>query len=173
MKPILYVRHVNEEENKQLEVGLRSQDAFVLRRCQIILSSSRKLSVSTIAEQVGCHRDTVRRVINEFNTKGLAILQKGSSRPHRIERAFDPEKAEKMKDLIHRSPREFGKASSLWSLELLAKVSFEEGLTKKEVSTETIRQTLQRLGIRWKRAKHWLTSTDPHYEMKKNVEIDG
>ena len=35
------------------------------------------------------------------------------------------------------------------------------------VSDETIRQTLLRLGVKWKRAKHWITSPDPGYERKK------
>jgi hypothetical protein len=40
--------------------------------------------------------------------------------------------------MLHRSPREFGKDSSLWTMELAAEVSFEEGLTKERVSGETI-----------------------------------
>jgi transposase InsO family protein len=37
------------------------------------------------------------------------------------------------------------------------------------VSAETIRQTLKRFGINWKRAKHWITSPDPPYLIKKNA----
>ena len=46
-------------------------------------------------------------------------------------------------------------------------MSCEEGLTPTRVSGETIRATLQRLGIRWQRAKHWITSPDPAYARKK------
>jgi hypothetical protein len=46
----------------------------------------------------------------------------------------------------------------------------EEGLTKERVSGETIRATLAReLGVRWKRAKRWITSPDPEYQRKKDV----
>jgi hypothetical protein len=41
--------------------------------------------------------------------------------------------------MLHRSPREFGKEMSLWTMEMAALVSFEEGLTKEQVSGETIR----------------------------------
>ena len=34
-----------------------------------------------------------------------------------------------MREMLHRSPREFGKDSSLWTMEMAAEVSFEEGLT--------------------------------------------
>jgi hypothetical protein len=44
---------------------------------------------------------------------------------------------------------------------MAAEVSFEEGLAEKRVSGETIRATLKRMGVRWQRAKHWITSPDP------------
>ena len=34
-------------------------------------------------------------------------------------------------------------------------------------SGEAIRLALKRLGIRWRRAKHWITSPDPAYARKK------
>jgi hypothetical protein len=50
---------------------------------------------------------------------------------------------------------------------------FEEGLTEKRVSGQTIRATLSRLlGIRWQRAKRWITSPDPLYERKKGGATD-
>jgi hypothetical protein len=55
----------------------------------------------------------------------------------------------------------------VWTLPLAAEVSWEEGLTPTRVSGETIRATLQRLGIRWQRAKRWITSPDPAYARKK------
>src|SRR5215216_1958342 len=41
-------------------------------------------------------------------------------------------------------------------------VDFEEGLSEEHVSGETVRATLSRvLGVRWMRAKRWITSPDP------------
>ena len=64
---------------------------------------------------------------------------------------------------------DFGKETSLWTLELAAEVSFEQGLTPKRVSREAVRTALQRLGVRWKRAKQWITSPDPAYARKKET----
>jgi hypothetical protein len=50
---------------------------------------------------------------------------------------------------------------------LVAEVSFEQGLTSRQVSGEAVRLTLKRLGIRWKRAKRWISSPDPEYARKK------
>ena len=74
-----------------------------------------------------------------------------------------------MREMLHQSPREFGKPTSLWTLGLAAEVSFEEGLTERRVSGETVRATLERLGVRWLRAKRWITSPDPEYARKKGA----
>ena len=69
--------------------------------------------------------------------------------------------------VLHQSPRTFGKPTSVWTLELAAEVSREQGLTAERVSGETIRATLKRLGVGRKRAKRWLTSPEPAYARKK------
>jgi hypothetical protein len=111
----------------------------------------------------------VRNAIHDFDERGLKALTPGSSRPKRTRAAFDEEGADALKELLHRSPREFGKESTLWTLEDAAEVSFEEGLTEEKVSGETIRATLGRLGVRWQRAKRWMTSPDSEYERKKGL----
>src|SRR3712207_2594180 len=154
MKRPIFVRPLSDAERQTLEAGLRSSDAFVLRRCQILLASSRGENAYQIARSLGCNPQTARNAIHTFNERGLPeALQRGSKRPHTIHRAFDPQRAEALRELLHHKPREFGKRSSLWTLEMAAEVSFEEGLTKERVSGETIRATLERLGVRWERAK--------------------
>jgi hypothetical protein len=44
MKPPIFVRELSEEERERLEAGLRAADAFVMRRCQILLASARGTS---------------------------------------------------------------------------------------------------------------------------------
>jgi transposase len=171
MKPI-FVRPVTDAEREQLEAGLRSSDAFVLRRCQIILASAKGQRAPHIASNLGCDDETVRRVIRAFNEHGLACLKQGSRVPHTVYPAFDTEKAEALRAMLHQSPRTFGKPTSLWTLPLAAEVSFEQGLTPELVTGETIRATLARLGIRWQRAKKWITSPDPEYARKK-VDATG
>jgi transposase len=163
MKPPIFVRSLTDGERGTLEAGRRSADAFVLRRCQILLASARREPPLAIARALGCDDQTVRNAIHAFNQHGLAALRKGSSRPHRIHAAFDAASAERLRDLLHRSPRAFGHPTSLWTLELAAEVSCAEGLTPARVSGETIRATLARLGVRWQRAKQWITSPDPRY----------
>jgi transposase len=170
MRPPVYVRTISDEEGQALEKGLRSSDAFVLRRCQVVLASSKGVRAAQIAERFCCDDQTVLTAIHAFSERGLASLTKGSSRPHTIERAFTKESALALRGLLHTSPRDLGKDTSVWTLELAAEVSFEIGLTQERVPGETVRATLERLGVRWLRAKEWIASPDPQYSRKKNVE---
>src|SRR5215213_9964848 len=81
MKTPVFVRPLTDAERAQLATGLRSSEAFVLRRSQILLASARGESAPHIARQLGCDDQTVRNAIAAFNTRGLAALRKGSSRP--------------------------------------------------------------------------------------------
>jgi len=167
MKPPIFIRPFTEDERQQIQAGLRSSDAFVLRRCQILLASARGERAPVIARQLACDDQTVRNVIKGFNANGLAVLKEGSSRPHRLRTTFTSDAAERLKDLLHRSPRDFGQDRSTWTLELAAQISFEQGIISREVSDESVRRALKRLKTNWKRAKHWITSPDPQYLLKK------
>ncbi len=168
MKHPIFVRPLTDTERRALEDGLRAPDAFVLRRCQILLASARGESVPVIAGNLSCSRQTVRNAIHAFNVDGVAALTKGSTRPHTTPHAaFPGTRAEALHDLLHRSPRDFGHPTSVWTLDLAAEVAAGEGLTATRVTGETIRATLARLGVRWQRAKQWITSPDPAYLRKK------
>ncbi len=116
---------------------------------------------------MGIDDQTVLDALHAFNATGLQALQKKSSRAHRTRLVFAPEQAERLRALLHRSPRAFGKPTSVWTLDLAAQMSVAEGIVPTRVSGETIRTTLLRLGISWERAKHWITSPDPGYARKK------
>jgi hypothetical protein len=113
----------------------------------------------------------VRNAIHDFNERGLGALKAGSSRPKEVHAAFEEGATEALREILHQSPRNFGKGSTLWTLAMAAEVSFEEGITERRVTGETIRATLLRLGVRWERAKRWIESPDPEYERKKGIEI--
>ena len=167
-KPI-YVRELTKEEETSVQAGLRSSEAFTLRRSQIVLASSRGKRASRIAQELSCDPDTVTNTINAFNERGLEALVKRSSATHTSKEALDAPARERLREIVQQSPRSFGKETSVWTLALLADVSFELGLTAKRVTGETIRATFVRMGVRWKRAKHWLSSNDPAYARKKDI----
>jgi transposase len=167
MQTPLFVRPLMADERATLETGLRSPSAFTVRRCQMLLASAEGQSTTAIARHLRCTDQTVRNTIHAFHQRGLAVLQPQSSRPHTTPTIFDACACEALRALLHHSPRLFGKPTSLWTLQLAAEVSFTQGLTPRLVSDEAIRLALRRLGVSWKRAKHWITSPDPAYTRKK------
>ena len=168
MRPPIFVRSLTEGERDRLEAGLRSATVYGLRRCQILLASDRGEWVPRIATTLGCDAQTVRDVIREFERDGLdACLTRGSTRPHTIHAKVDAAATEQLRALLHQSPRTFGKPTSIWTLELASEGACAEGITAEQVSDETIRQALLRLGVRWRRAKRWITSPDPEYARGK------
>jgi transposase len=166
--PPLFIHPLTPAEREQLQAGLRSADAFTLRRCQILLASASGQRPRLIAANLGCSAGTARNAITAFHAEGLACLAGKSSRPKTarplLDRVFD----EPLRELLHRSPRAFGKHRSTWTLGLVAQVCFEKGWTPRVLSDEAIRLAVKRLGVSWRRAKHWITSPDPAYARKKS-----
>lgn len=173
MPPPIVVRAFTDDEQAAITAGLRAADAFTLRRCQILSASAAGKITPQIAADLHCSGQTVRNVIRGFNQDGLAVLQAGSSAPHhRPHTVFTPDAQAQLAALVRRSPRAFGKNQTQWSLALLAEVAYAEGVTSRLVSHEAVRLALAQLGIRWARAKHWITSPDPAYTPKKS-DVSG
>ena len=169
MHPPIFVRELSDAERAQLEANLRARSAFTLRRAQIVLLSASGRPPRAIAAGLCGARQTVRNAIRAFNARGFAALTVGSSRPKSAAPVLDGAKLERLRALLHQSPRVFGRARSTWTLHLLAQVAHEQGLSATVLSAETLRQALLRLEVGWKRAKRWLTSPDPDYARKKGA----
>ena len=161
VKPPIFVGSFSQEEREALEeAGLRSKDAFVLRRCQMLLAGSRGESPpKKIARGLGCGSRTLSNAVHGFDERGLHALAPGSSRPKRTRAAFVRRRGERRAVAGAFAPLPEGVRQgqrvacgrSRWPA---AEVAFEEGLTQRQVSGETIRATLARLlGVRWQRAK--------------------
>jgi transposase len=168
----MYVDSLSSNQRQRLESGLRSRDAFELRRCQILLASARGERPSQIAAHVGCTAQTVRNTIRAYRTDATGCFRARSSRPKRAAPVLDDVKRERLRAILHERPRAFGKKTSLWTLRLVAEVCFEQGVTSTQVGIDSIRRALKRMGVGWKRAKHWITSPDARYALKKSRATD-
>jgi transposase len=169
MKPPLFVRELSDAERRAPRAGLRSREAFTLRRAQILLASAEGQRPARIAWQVGCVVATVHNTIHAFEKQGVGCLEAKKRGPKDAQPIPDEAKADPLKGILHQSPRRFGKARSTWTLDLLADVAFEQELTPRRLSHEAVRQAVKRLGHGWKRAKQWITSPDPAYARKKSA----
>lgn len=168
----IYARKPSKEERKRLEAGLRSPVGVTVRRSQIILmSADERKTAREISERIGQSDQQVRNVIHGFNDKGVACLTLRSRARHDDQRAYNDEGRERLREIIRQWPREYDYESSLWTLEMLAEVSHQKGLTAYQVHIDTVSQTLMEMGVNWSRAKHWINSPDENYSSKKSAEI--
>ena len=74
---------------------------------------------------------------------GRASLRPGSKCPRTRHAAFATAAAERLRDLLHRSPRDFGCGPSLWTLELAIETARALELTGIRVSGEIV-------GLSWR-----------------------
>src|SRR5881227_1748339 len=136
---LLFVRELSDRERHALRAGLRSSDGFRVRRCHILLASARGDTAPVIAQAVGCSPQAVRNVLRAFEARGLAVVTMQSCRPHTAAKPLETERSERLKALLYQSPRQFGKATSAWSIALAAAVCAEHVRSAAAVSAETIR----------------------------------
>ena len=76
---LIFVDPLTTFEREQIEEKLRSSDAWVLRRCHIILASNEGQTPEQIAVSVGFSAQAVASVIEDFNHRRLAILVRDGS----------------------------------------------------------------------------------------------
>jgi transposase len=167
MHPPLFVRALSDDEAGRIRRALRSPVAFTRRRAQILRLSAQGRTPPQIADALGCARQTARTAIRAFEAHGLAALDPQKSGPKTPTRMIDEAARERLVEIAHQSPRAFGRDRSTWTLALLAGVAFEDGLTEREVSRETVRQAVAAMGHSWQRAKEWIRSPDAQYALKK------
>ena len=168
----LYMREITREETESLMQGLKSTSGFTVRRSQmLLLSAQQRLKVEEIGKRLGCRGQAVREAIHAFEQEGLKCLQAKSRARHDNQQAFNPQAQERLREVLHHSPRQYGYETSLWTLDILAHLSWEQGWVQQPVHRDTVSATLQRMGVSWKRAKSWISSPDPDYQAKKSVAI--
>src|SRR4051794_41644204 len=140
MHPPIFVRELDSAGRDRLGAALRAASAFTVRRARIVLLSAAGRRPRAIAHGLCCAVQTVRDAVRAFNAHGLAAPSAGSSRPESAAPALGEAELERLRALLHRSPRAFGRPRSTWTLALLAQVAHEHRLSSTVLSEETIRR---------------------------------
>ena len=156
--------------------GYALKDAFTLRRSQMLLASSRGTEVPQDRRESGMPASqTVRDAIHDFNRRGMDALVAGSSRPKRTRAAFDEKSAKPCASCSTALRGSLGETLASgplrWQRRSLSRRGLPKGGSPEKRSGPLL---CAFLGVRWQRAKRWITSPDPLYERKKDVAItDG
>lgn len=163
-----------EEKSIRKLAGARHAPADWILRARIVSLSWEGLRVPGIAEQLGCHEQTVRRWLVRFNAAGVDGLADlgGQGRKRRL----TEEERSRLIGLVKQPPPgrpvrdETGELTVTeetgppeWTLDALATAAQAEGI---EVHRSQVRRILLAEGVRWRRTRSWTTSKDPDFAGK-------
>jgi transposase len=141
---------------------------------QIVARSWDGLRTRQIADELGCHAQTVRDRLHAFTERGLEGLgmKPGSGRKPRlteVERSTilalvklpPPGKATYELTGELEAPNPEGEPE--WTLDTLTAAARERGI---QVARSQVRRIFRQEGVRWRRTRLWATSRDPDFAPK-------
>ncbi|MDN5933116.1 MAG: IS630 family transposase [Pseudonocardia sp.] len=160
--PEVFVRELSPEEGRLIKQRSRRGKHFATRqRAMIVLASNTGMSAPEIARALASDESHVRKVIHDFNERGLDCLRPRyrGGRPRRI----TIDQRERIVALAGARPEVKGAPLTRWSLPHLARHLAGRGIT---VSTAHLGRLLDRAGLSFQRTRSWLASPDPDYEAR-------
>lgn len=158
--PEVFVRPLAHAEATALKSRAKKAKHFATReRAAILLASNVGSSVPQIAAMWMTDERHVRRVIDEFNERGMASLDPDyrGGRPRRI----TAEQRKRIVAVAGARPDSQGVALTRWSLPRLADHLTAQGIA---VSPAHLGRLLADAGLSFQRTRTWKASPDPDYE---------
>ena len=161
--PSVFVRPLAPEEGQRLKrLSRRAKHFSTRQRAGILLASVTQHSAAQIAAMWQTDESHVRKVIKEFNERGLDSLRPEyrGGRPRRITEA----QRERIVAVAGARPDDQEVAATRWSLRrLAAHLAEAEGI---EVSPAHLGRILAAANLSFQRTRSWKASPDPDYEAK-------
>ena len=161
--PEVFVRPLAHAEATALKSRAKKAKHFATReRAAILLASNVGNSVPQIAAMWMTDERHVRRVIDEFNERGMASLDPDyrGGRPRRI----TDEQRRQAVAVAGARPDVQGAPLTRWSLPRLADHLAEQGVV--QISAAHLGRVLADAGLSFQRTRTWKASPDPDYEAK-------
>lgn len=170
-------RDAGEERQLRKLAGARHAPGDWITRARIVVFSWDGLRVSSIAERLGCHPETVRRRLHRFNAEGVDGLGDRPG-PGRRPRLSEAERS-RIIALVKTTPpgrpvidpwaeglaaAEEEDQAAVWTLDTLTGAARAAGI---DVHRSQIRRILLAEGVRWRRPRSWTTSKDPEFAAKE------
>lgn len=167
---------LDETEERRIRklAASRHAPSDVTSRAKTIRLSWDGWRTSSIAQELGCHQQTVRERIERFNRDGFDSLS-DRHRSGRKPRLSETERSTIIA-LVQTSPPAQPQPSSnvqaevqeqesqhFWSLDALALAAQARGI---RVARSQIRRILIREGVRWRQVRSWSTSSDEEFVPK-------
>ena len=160
--PSVFVRPLLHEEAVRLKrLSRRAKHESTRQRASVLLASNVRMPVPQIAEMWRTDPSWVRKVIHEFNERGMDSLRPRyrGGRPRRI----TTDQRQRIVSVAGARPEGQGIALTRWSLPRLSHQLAGEGI---EVSPRHLGTLLAEAGLSFQRTRTWKASPDPDYAEK-------
>ena len=169
---------VDAKEERQVRklAGSRHAPGDWIRRARMIARSGDGLRTAAIAQELGCHPQTVRDRLLRFNVEGLDGLgdRPGAGRKPRLTeaerstlialaRSTPPGRPLTWPDGSLTPVDDRPDAPAQWTLDSLVAAAGERGIV---IGRSQVRRILLKEKVRWRRTRSWTTSTDPDFAPK-------
>lgn len=169
---MIYVRPLTDAERTELKRMTRQAIGRVSQRAQMILLSDQRCSVPEIANLFTVSRATVRFWIRRFEAEGPDGLRDTprTGRPRKV----TPQVADMLETLLRRDPQQVNATylATFWTTAMLMLTMANH--LHIAVCANTIRTTLHRLGLRWRRPRLAMPrKTDPAKAQKQWAIADA
>jgi transposase len=163
----------SHEEAQVRKLAHRHQADWIIH-AKIIARSWDGQRTRPIAEELGCHPQTVRDRLHAFNARGLDGLgmKPGAGRKPRltqVERSMilalvqRPPPGKPTYELTGELEVPDPEAESEWTLDTLTAAAQEPGI---QVARSQVRRIFRQERVRWRRTRRWATSKDPDFVPK-------
>src|SRR4051812_3811261 len=161
--PEVFVRPLLHEEGVRLKrLSKRARHRCTRQRAAVLLASNVGMTAPQIAEMWRTDASWVRRVIHEFNERGMHSLRpryRGGRR-----RRITTDQRQRIVAVAGARPGRQGVPLTRWSLPRLSIYLAREGIV--EVSPRHLGALLAEAGLSFQRSRTWKASPDPDYEAK-------
>jgi transposase len=160
--PSVFVRPLQHEEAVRLKrLSRRAKHECTRQRASVLLASNVRMPVPQIAEMWHTDPSWVRKVIHDFNERGMDSLRPRyrGGRPRRI----TTEQRQRIVSVAGARPDSQGVPLTRWSLPRLSRHLDREGIV---VSPRHLGTLLAEAGLSFQRTRTWKASPDPEYEQK-------
>ena len=161
--PEVFVRPLLHDEAVRLKrLSKSAKHQCTRQRAAALLASNVKMSAAQIAEMWRTDASWVRKVIHDFNERGMASLRPRyrGGRPRRI----TTDQRQQIISVAGARPDHQGVPLTRWSLPRLAIYLADEGIV--QVSPRHLGALLADAGLSFQRTRTWKASPDPDYESK-------
>ena len=163
-----------EQKVRKLANSSRHAPADWIMRARMIVRSWDGLRTKAIAEELGCHPQTVRERFHRFNAQGIDGLGDlpGAGRKPRIteserSRIISLVASDPPGRLVRGGGGELQardeRQAAHWSLDALTDAARARGIV---VGRSQVRRILKAEGVRWRNTRPWAESEDPEFAPK-------